>query len=271
MSDLHTITTPRLLSEGRYAWTVPPGWRQGRGAFGGLVLAGLTRAIEAHEADAARVLRSLNAELPGPTRAGEVEILVETLREGSSVSTVSARLVQGGNVQAHAVAVLGEDRGEPDDPDAGPATWDESQLEALPDWQAIEPVPHDQPFVPEFAHNMEFRLTGPLPFAAGPARTGMFVRPRVPTPSMDSAFIVAMADVPWPAAFSRFDAPRPMATVSYSLQLVGGLAGLPDDAPVHCAGHAITLRQGYSVEHRVVRGADGRLLALNQQTFAVLG
>jgi len=38
------LTTAAPAGDGRFLWDVPDGWQQGRGAFGGIVLAALTRA-----------------------------------------------------------------------------------------------------------------------------------------------------------------------------------------------------------------------------------
>ncbi|MBC7974135.1 MAG: thioesterase family protein, partial [Myxococcales bacterium] len=105
MASLSDVSTPRLVGD-RYQLEVAAGWRQGRGAFGGLVIASLIRAIEQHTADPARVVRSVTAELPGPVEGGTVDIAVEALRHGKNMSTVRAALRQHGEIRAHAVAIL---------------------------------------------------------------------------------------------------------------------------------------------------------------------
>src|SRR5437879_5846273 len=79
---------------GVFRFDVPEGWQQGRGAFGGLVVAALARALEAFEPAPDRPLRTLNAELCGPALPGPSEIRVEAIRRGSGVTTLAARLVQ---------------------------------------------------------------------------------------------------------------------------------------------------------------------------------
>ncbi|HET9990839.1 MAG TPA: acyl-CoA thioesterase domain-containing protein, partial [Kofleriaceae bacterium] len=87
---------------------VPDTWQQGRGAFGGFVTGAMVRALEASAPG--RPLRSLTAELCGPLVAGEAEVGIEVLRAGNAVTTSAIRLVQGGEVQAHGVGVLGKER-----------------------------------------------------------------------------------------------------------------------------------------------------------------
>src|SRR5262245_60813777 len=110
MSDLHTLTTLRLVSDGPYAAEVPSGWRQGRGLFGGLVAALFVRAIEAHANAPERLLRSLTMEVPAPVAVGPATLRLATLRTGTGVSTIAAQLEQAGAICAHAVGVLGRAR-----------------------------------------------------------------------------------------------------------------------------------------------------------------
>src|SRR5262245_49584310 len=107
--DFTSLTTPIPVEHGRFRVLVPDGWQQGRGAFGGFVVAMLVRAVERFAGDPARTLRSLTAELCGPTLPGEAELQVEALRVGSGVGTYAVRLRQSGEVQAHAVCVLGKE------------------------------------------------------------------------------------------------------------------------------------------------------------------
>ena len=101
--DLSQASHLEALAPGRFAWQVPDGWQQGRGAFGGLVLAALLRAMEAVEPDRGRVTRSLTGDLCGPVQPGPAELVVEVLRRGNNLSNLDARLYQNGEVQARAV------------------------------------------------------------------------------------------------------------------------------------------------------------------------
>jgi hypothetical protein len=61
-----------------------------------------------------------------------------------------------------------------------------------------------------------------------------------------------------------------MGTLSYSLQIHARLDTLsPSDALFHRA-RAITAGEGYSIEHRELWSAGGDLIAMNQQTFAII-
>ncbi len=264
MDDLTTITTPEAIGEGRYLWRVPEGWEQGRGAYGGLVLAAMARAVEHAAGTPDRILRTLMATLGGVVPAGEATILVEPLRIGNGMSTLAARLVQDGEVKTHAVAILGRPRLSDD---LGIA----ARREVAASWRDLPVFELPLPMAPVFTRYMEYRPTGPLPFSGHdqPATHG-WVRPKAPGPARDGAFLVAMADTWWPAIFSTLAFPRPTATVAFSIDIVGTWDGLDPASPVFINERVVAGRDGYLVEFRELIGEDGRLLALNQQTVAVI-
>jgi hypothetical protein len=255
---------PTRRDERRFDLEVQPGWAQGRGTFGGLVLAALVRAMQQCEPELERSLRSVTGELVGPVVPGACEITVELLRRGNAVSSFSASLRQpahaGDDVLARATAVLGRTR-------AVDRTWAPALETAPPPWAELTPLPYG-PFVPEFTQHLEFRLTGPLPFSgATEAIAAGFVRPRVPGAVIDAATVVALADAWWPSAFSIEPRPRPMATIAYTLQNLLGDRQLPGDLPLYHRARAMASDQGYFVDMRELWTPDGQLVALNQQTF----
>src|SRR5262249_38282545 len=140
---------------------VPSGWRQGRGAFGGLVVGALVRAIEQRIADPARAVRTVTAELPGPIEPGEAAVTVDVLRSGHSMTTARASLSQGGEIRTHAAATLGAPRKR-----AGCA-WQALEPPDAPPWDAVPPLPIIGEPYPEFAANFEYRLVDGLPVSGG--------------------------------------------------------------------------------------------------------
>ncbi|MCI0570392.1 MAG: thioesterase family protein [Myxococcaceae bacterium] len=266
------MTTERTLDElltlaraedGSYSIDVPDGWQQGRGAFGGLVVGAMARALELEAGDPSRTLRSVTAQLFGPVMPGPAVMRTETLRAGNAVTTCAVRLLQAGTPQAHAVGVFGRAR-----------TLDVDQLQLaapqLGDWREVESVPVSPPFGPDFAVHFEFRNSGPLPFSGGAAEGLGFIRPKNPGPDRGAAYVAACMDAWWPTVYPMLETPRPMATIDFSLQLVNDLQGLPPDAPLVFRSKCLSVREGYLVEHRELWGKDGRLIALNEQTFAVI-
>lgn len=262
MIDFVALTTPRLVAPGRYSLDVPDGWQQGRGAFGGFSLAVLVRALEAAEDDAARPLRTLTAELCGPLMPGPAEVLVEVLRRGSGMTTVAARVVQEGAVITHAVGILAKAR-------ADSTALREISPPKLTPWNDVAPMASQE--WPTFAKLFEYRVTGPLPFSrhSSPVAEN-WVRLRSPCPKLDAAYLTALADATWPASFSIWSEPRPVGTVSFTLQLFPPFDDVRPDAPLYHRGQVLVAADGYAVEQRQLWTEDGRLLALNHQTIATI-
>jgi hypothetical protein len=264
-SDFLTLTTPRPIGALRFSATIPDGWLQGRGAFGGIVVADLIRAMEAAEPAPERTLRSLTAEICGPVREGEIEITVRVLRRGSGVTTLAAQIDQGGEVNAHAVGVLGRARADrPRRSFVAPPS--------PPPWREVAPLPDPLPsWAASFARFLDIRNVGPAPFSgsAEPEASG-WVRLRRPGAARDAAFLAGLADAYWPAIFSTETATRPVGTIAFTFEPVGTCEGLDPEAPFFHRAWTIAEAEGYTVELRELWGEDGRLLALNQQTIAII-
>jgi hypothetical protein len=260
MASLQDVTTPRFVGP-HYQLDVAQGWRQGRGAFGGLVVGALIRAIEHRVADPARLVRSVTAELPGAVEHGTVDITVDLLRHGKNLSAVRAALTQQGEVRSHAVALLAASR-----PSAATVAWNELAPPAIVPWAELAPM-----IAPaEFAQHFEYHLAEGTIFSGGPPRVLGWVRPRDPGAACDAAYIAALADAWWPAAFVKFTALRPCATIAYTLDIVSSLDGLDPAAPLVYRASSPVVADGYFVETRELWTADRRLLAVNHQTFAII-
>jgi hypothetical protein len=262
MSAFDVVVAPELVSAGRYRLTLPEGWKQGRGLFGGLVTAVIARALETQVPD--RALRSLTAELCGPLMPGEVKVLVDTLREGNAVTTCTVRLEQEGQVQAHGVGVLGKARTK---------DRDGVFLEApkRPDWRTMEPLPVEPPIGPEFGPHFDFRAERFLPLGGGTERGAEgWLRMKNPGTRRDAAYLAACVDAWWPTTLTIEELPRPMATIAFTFQPFVHFEGLNPEAPLFFRAKHAASNDGYFVEFRELWGEDGRLLALNQQTFCII-
>lgn len=254
--------TPTPVSPGRFTAAVPDGWQQGRGAYGGLVTALLTRALEA--TTPGRPLRSLTSELCGPVQPGEVTLEVEVLRAGNAVTTNAVRLTQGGEVLAHGVGVLGLAR-------AGTARQVGLVAPERPDWRELEVVPVQPPYGPVFARHFEYRPARYLPYSGNTEpRAEGWIRPPPVDGTRDAAWLAFCIDAWWPALYAVAEAPRPMATVAFTFQPFAHLEGLDPAQPLFHRAQLAASDDGYCVELRELWGHDGRLLALNQQTFVII-
>ena len=101
-------TAVQDLGDGRYGAEMSERWWVARGPNGGYVSAVVLRAIQAAAA-IKRAPRSLTVQFPRAPVAGPVEITVKTEREGRTVTFLSARMEQQGELQAAALAVLADD------------------------------------------------------------------------------------------------------------------------------------------------------------------
>lgn len=272
--DFEAVTRPVATATGHYTLEVPDGWQQGRGAFGGLVVCALVRAIEHAAASPDRSLRTLMAALPGATGVGPAAIEVELLRVGSGQTTASARLLQGGELMASATAVLARARGA----DAEALTALAPPL--LRPWTEVAAIPSRPPF-PTFTRHLEYRSDGPFPLAGGEAVAQGWVRfgrpfevgasaPGGPAAMSAGAWLSALIDAWWPASLARMRSMRPMATVGFSVQLAQGSPDLHPSTPVAFVGRTLSQQEGWAIEARELWHPDGRLLALNQQTIAII-
>ncbi len=257
--DLDTLLNVTVAGDGLYRCEVPDGWQQGRGAYGGLAFGWLVRACQA--TDPERPVRALSAQLTAPVLPGAADLRVETLRRGSGMSHVAARLVQDGETVAMAVGTLGLPR--------VPVTYDALLPPAAPPAATVPAVPWSAAF-PAFARYFEFRpCVGHLPWSGAPeALTGGWVAARAPGARRDAAVVAALLDVWWPAYLTRARGPHVMATVAAMLQFAAD--GGDPAAPALVAIRSDTATEGYTVEDRTLWDEGGRLLGLCRQTMAVL-
>lgn len=259
--DVASAVTPQ--EPGVFVAAIPDGWQQGRGAFGGLVLGVMVRAMLSHEPERDRVLRTLTSDIAAPVLPGPALVRVRELRRGKRQTNVLVTLEQGGASVALATGVLSAARGA-------------TTLEVSPPRPAGRPaadvpiVPLAPPLAPVFSSHFEYRPDGPLPFCGAPdAVTSGWVRPKAVPSRVDAALVTALLDAWWPALFTVVPGPLPMSTISFAAQLLVDPATLPPDEPLFHRARLLSQRDGFALELREL-WHRGELVATNQQTFAVL-
>jgi hypothetical protein len=85
---------------------------------------------------------------------------------------------------------------------------------------------------------------------------------------VDAPALIARLDAWFPTLF-YYAQPRPVATVSFVAQILADPATLPPADPLRYRARMAALNDGFFVELRELWRAD-RLVALNQQTFAII-
>lgn len=262
--DFRSASTITATGDGRFQWDVPDGWQQGKGAFGGLVIGTLARAMEACEPERARRLRSISAELCAPMLTGATEVAVTVLRRGRGTTYLEARAIQGGEVIARASGLFGVAR----PPSAAQVI---APPPPLPRFDEVLAPPMGGPPSPRFTGRYEYRPVGAVPFsAAAEAVCAGWLRERAAAvEAVDAAAVIGYLDAWWPCALVVEPAPRPMATVTFTAELIADPATLDPMVPFAYRAHLAGAADGYSVELRHLWQGD-RLVGLNQQIFAAL-
>lgn len=98
---------------GRWKAEVPEGWDIRGITNGGFLMAIATRAMEAESGG--RQLMSATGTFVNPGRSGAVEVDVEVIKSGRSLSTLTAQVTQGGKSLVYLTGVYAvADRGKPD-------------------------------------------------------------------------------------------------------------------------------------------------------------
>lgn len=260
--EADTAVEPR--GDGRFAATMSERWWVGRGPNGGYVAAVVLRAILA-ATGAARPPRSLTVQYPRAPKAGPVELAVRVEREGSRATFVSARMEQGGEVQATALAVLSEDWAE--------GGFAELEMPAAGEPGEMHPIePSEVAGAPRMLQNYLVRpALGKHAFSGGPARTGAWIRSREPR-LLDAPLAAAFLDTWFPAPFVRLEGPRPAPTIDYTVHFRAPLpppGARPEDAYL-VAFRSGLARHGFFEEDGELWSADGTLLAQSRQLALLL-
>lgn len=243
---------------------IPDGWQQGRGAYGGLTLGILYRAIRASEEDPDRVLRVLTGNLIGPVDVGSAQVDVDVLRRGNNLTSLDARLAQNGQTLARASAILSKSR------EVGDTGIKSHPLPDAPDWTTLDPVPVQPPLGPVFAKHYEYRVFGTFPFSGGsnPVADG-YVRPVDAEGVHDHASLLGLLDAFWPTYLALLTQPRPTVTVSFTSEFFVDPTTLDASVPLRHHAHAMAEHDGFFLEFRELWHND-TLVAMNQQTFAII-
>jgi len=258
-----TDTAVVSAGAGRYAAAIDRGWWIERGPNGGYLAAIVLRAVLAEVDDPARRARSMTLHYLRPPAEGPCEVTVTLERAGRGLTTVSARLVQGGRDCILALVALGTDR-------AGPELHDHP-APTVPGPDDLPPRPNALDGAPDmpFRHRFDLRAAiGTPPFTRGPAAVaGGWIRTADADP-VDDVLLAAITDAWPPAVFSRLEVPVGVPTVELTIHFRGAASREPG----WCLVRFRTLEAvaGYLEETGEVWSADGRLLAESRQLAVLL-
>jgi acyl-CoA thioesterase len=252
------------LGDGRFGAEMRERWWVERGPNGGYVAAVILRAIQAAAA-AERAPRSLTVQFPRAPVAGPVEITVKTEREGRTVTFLSARMEQQGELQATALAVLA------DDLDA--SGFAELQMPSVdPPEELYSPDPKLVSGMPTMFQNYSVRpVLGEEAFSGGAPYSGLWIRAREPR-LLDAPLAAAILDAWFPAPFIRLDRPVPAPTIDYTVHFRAPLpeVGASAEDPYLATFRSGLARGGFFEEDGELWSRDGSLLAQSRQLALLL-
>jgi acyl-CoA thioesterase len=250
----------RPAGAGAYDLDVPAHWGIGRGATnGGYVAAVITKALEEAVGDPDRLPRSLTVHYLAACGPGPASIAATVERGGGSLTTLSARMTQGGTTVALALAAFGRVRPGVD-----------FQHEPMPEVAPPEELLGWRPDagMPTFPVNWDYRwCIGPPYQRAERAVSGGWIRPREPR-RMDAPLVAAMADGWIPPVLLLLDGPRGVVpTIDLTIHFRSVLPP-PDTAPDAYSFALFSSRvgaEGYWESDGVIWSRDGRVLAQARQ------
>jgi acyl-CoA thioesterase len=258
-SAFDRATAVRAAGPGRWLATCDTSWSTPRGPNGGYLAAIVLRALLAEVADPAREPRSLTLHYLRSPTDGELVVDVEVERTGRSLTSLSARVSQGGRVCILALAALAVERESVVDYAASPP--------AVPPPEAIEPTPLRDP-APAIARRFEVRpALGAAPFSgSGEALTGGWLRFAEPR-RLDAVALAMYADAWLPAPFTRLTAPvgAPTIDLTVHFRAPAAAAAVGAGEPVLAVFRSSTSGGGFFEEDGELWSRDGTLLAHSRQ------
>ena len=190
----------------RYQWNPTSPWYQGRGVYGGLLFAVVCKAIQQRSSFP---IRRLSSELCAPVLEQETTLIIQEKRRGVNTQFFHIELLQENKTVLLASATCGQPRAS------------DLDCHALQREDIQAPTTNAIPFhpsMPSFSRFFEYwPILGGLPFSgAKELFTGGWIRCRGElqlTPSL----ICALTDSWWPSLYLAVKTPRPMGTISFSI------------------------------------------------------
>jgi acyl-CoA thioesterase len=247
---------------------IAPDWRAGRGPHGGYLAAILLRALIETVADAARAPRSLTIHYARAPEHGPVQISTTIERQGRSLSTLSARMQQEGELIAIVLAAFSMPWGGPELSDV----W-------MPEVELPDPSREGIKMIrrggPEFARHivLQPRMEGSV-FGGGeqPMQVRGWIGLAEPRP-IDALSLAFFSDALIPAPYMRMSEPAAVPTVDLTVHFRERLHAAADADPRElCLAQTTTelIHDGFFIEDGLIWAADGTLLAHSRQLAIVI-
>jgi len=256
-------TAVERVGDGLFRAHIDRKWWVLRGPNGGYVAAILQRAMTEAVADERRAARSLTVHFLVPPDAGQVDVHTRIERKGRSLTSTSARLMQGDQLIATAVGAFSTGR--------NAIEYSELEMPAVPPPQDVPSRSMDD--APAHAGMFDWRpAIGQADFSAGDhALTGGWFRLREPQLA-DPVVLASYADGWFPALFFRTREPVGVPTIDFTVHFRAALplpAARPEDFYL-VVFRAPVSHDGFVVEDGEIWSPDGQLVAQARQLAVVL-
>lgn len=263
--DRDTAVTP--AGDGLFAATIASGWRAGRGPHGGYLAAMLLKALIVEVDDPERTPRSLTIHYARAPESGPIEIVVSTEREGRSLTTLSARMQQGGRVTALALAAFSV-------PWQAPGANELPMPDLAPPDEERSSTPKLFQGAPEFTRHLVMQpRVGAVPFAGSgaPMKIGGWIGLPEHRP-VDAPVLALFADAWFPPSFIALDSPAISPTIDLTIHFRQAMSQCDCDPAALCLSVFETrlLYDGLFEEDGVIWAPDGTVLAQSRQLGIIM-
>jgi acyl-CoA thioesterase len=250
-----------------FAANIASGWRAGRGPHGGYLAAMLLRALIEAVDDTSRTPRSLTIHYTRAPEPGPIEIHTNLERQGRSLSTLSARMQQGGKATALALAAFSV-------PWEAPGANELPMPELAPPDAERRSTPKLFKGAPEFTRQLVMQpRVGAIPFAGSgaPMRVGGWTG--LPEErSVDAPALALFCDAWFPPSFIALDSPAISPTVDLTIHFRQSISDCACDptALCLCVFDTRLLHDGLFEEDGVIWAPDGTVLAQSRQLGIIM-
>ena len=240
-------------------WTPDASWYQGRGVYGGLLFACMSKHLGTISSFP---IRNLHVDLCAPILAKETLLVFRKIRKGINTDFFHIEVTQQHQVIAHGTAICGGTR----------YTGIDRTLRPFP----APPLPStpplaSHPLMPTFTQYFSYWPTmGNLPFSASTElTTGGWISIK-DHEQLNSTSISALIDAWWPCLALALDKPRSMGTISCSIDFMHSGMDTVYTHPYFLQNTTQEIVDGYAIEHNTLWTHDGTLLAHCQQNVVVI-
>lgn len=254
--DRAIAATPVHGAPGQYAVTFSEDWNAPAGPNGGYLAAMVLNAMMLALDEPSRVPRTLTLHYMRPPQPGAGTVAVATERAGRTMTTLSARIEQGGKPMVLALAAFGEAR-------TAMTEYAVPMPEAPPPEELRQIEKRD--VMPPIAHRFDmWPVRGPRPFS-GADRAEIAGWARLPEPRGIDALLLAIATDMWlPPSFMRVTELAAAPTIELTIHF-RHVPPASHDSLHFARFRTETSREGFVEEDGWIWAPDGTLLAQSRQ------